>query len=127
ERRVVGLVAVGAPVALDLAGLHVDDRDALVAVAVGDVRLVARLVEEDLRDLVERPEVVARRARVREAELLDELAVLGELEDVAVVRAVAADPDDALAVHGDAVVALGPLVAGALAAGAAPRVDHVAV
>jgi len=46
---------------------------------------------------------------------------------VAVVRAVAADPDDALAVDGDAVVALGPLEAGARAAGAAPRVDHVAV
>src|SRR6185312_17247511 len=37
EVRVLGLVAVRAPVALELAGFGVDDDDALVAVAVGDV------------------------------------------------------------------------------------------
>ena len=40
--RVVGLVAVGAPVALERAGVHVEDGHALVAVAVGDVGLVGR-------------------------------------------------------------------------------------
>src|SRR5690606_27783062 len=45
EVRVVGLVAVRAPVALDLARRHVNDSDALVAVAVGDVRLVVRRIE----------------------------------------------------------------------------------
>ena len=76
ERRVVRLLAVGAPVALELAGVHVDDGDAVVAVAVGDVRLVRGVVDRDLRHLVERPAVVAAGARVGEAELLDELAVL---------------------------------------------------
>ena len=123
EVRVVRLVAVRAPVALDLAGVHVDDRDAVVAVAVGHVGFVGLLVERDLRDLVERPHVVAAGARVGEAELLDELAVLRELQDVAVVGAVAADEQVALAVGRDAVVRLGPLVA---LAGTAPRAHEVA-
>jgi hypothetical protein len=50
---VVRLVAVGAPVALDLAGVHVNDRDTLVAVSVGNVRLVVLVVERDLRHHVE--------------------------------------------------------------------------
>src|SRR4029077_19580813 len=91
--------------------------------AVGDVRLVARLVEEDLRDAAERPQVVAARARVPEPELLPELSVAREFQDVAVRRPVAADPDDALAVDGDAVVAFGPLVA---LAGSAPVIEQVA-
>jgi hypothetical protein len=43
---IVRLVAVGAPVALDLAGVHVDDRDALVAVSVGDVASLFLLSSE---------------------------------------------------------------------------------
>ena len=45
------------------------------------------------------------------ADLHEELAVLRELQDVRVGAAVAADPDVALVVDGDAVVRLGPLVA----------------
>ncbi len=108
----------------DLPGLHVDDRHALVAVAVGDVRLVVRFVERDLRDAVERPHVVAAGVGVREAELLDELAVLGELQDVAVdAGAVAADPEIAFTVGRDAVVRFRPLVA---LARPAPRAHEIA-
>src|SRR5262245_13638278 len=50
---VVGLVPVGAPEPFELAGVHVDDRDALVEVSVRDVSLVRRCIESDLRDAAE--------------------------------------------------------------------------
>ena len=62
-------------------------------------------------------------AGARLAELGDELAVLGELQDLGVVGAVAADPDIALIVHEDAVVGFRPVIA---RTGAAPGVEEIA-
>src|SRR6185295_19453486 len=86
-------------------------------------RFVRGLVDEDLRDLAERPRVVAAGAAPFHPELLDELSVLRELQHLSIVGAVAADPNVALVVDGDAVVRLGPLEA---LAGAAPMADEVA-
>jgi hypothetical protein len=58
------------------------------------------------------------------ADLQQELAVLGELEDLGVLLAVAADPHITLVVDVDAVIGLRPLVA---LAGAAPCVHQFAV
>ena len=44
------------------------------------------------------------------ADLHDELAVFGELQDLMVVRAVAADPHEALRVYVNAVLGRGPVV-----------------
>src|SRR5262249_43157304 len=57
------------------------------------------------------------------ADLHQELALLGELQDLRIALAVAADPDVALVVHVDAVIGFRPLVA---LAGTAPRADQVA-
>ncbi len=43
---VVGLVAVGAPIALELAGVGVEYDDAAVAITVGNVQLIGLLVDE---------------------------------------------------------------------------------
>ena len=51
--HVIRLVAVGAPVAFELSGIGVDDGDALVQVSVGEIRLVRRRIDEDLRDASE--------------------------------------------------------------------------
>ena len=59
EIDIVGLVAVGAPVPLVLAGVGVEHDDAVVAVAVGDVQLVGLLVDEGLRRQPEVLDVVA--------------------------------------------------------------------
>ena len=59
QRRVIRLVAVRAPVALHLAGVGIEHRDALVQIAVGDVGLVRFLVDEDLCDAAEAHRVVA--------------------------------------------------------------------
>ena len=124
EVRVVRLVAVRAPVPFQLAGVGVDDRDALVQVAVGEIRLVGRGVDEDLRDAAERHLIVAAAdvgrlplrvvrtlARSRLPDLQQELALLRELEHLRVLIAVAADPDVALVVDRDAVIRGRPLVA----------------
>src|SRR5262249_44422226 len=108
---VLRAVAVGAPVALHLSSVGVEHRHAAVAVAVGDERLVRLRVDEDLRHPAEVLQVVAALVVAEAAELEQELAVLGELEDMRVLLAVAADPDVALVVDEDAVVRLGPLVA----------------
>src|SRR6185295_15795898 len=115
--------AVRAPVALELAGVRIEDHDPLVAIAVRDVRLVVRIVDRNLRDLPEREGVVAVPVAPLHAELLHELPGLRELQDLAVVGAVAADPDVSFLVYGDAVVRLRPLVA---LPGSAPVPDQVA-
>ena len=136
EIDVVRLVAVGAPVPLVLAGVGVEHDHAVVAVAVGDVQLVGLLVDEGLRRQPEIVDVVAALARLRLADLHQELPVLRELQHHVVVErlraaglalvllpvlsgrrlprrgrrraaAVAADPDVALVVDSDAVVRVG--------------------
>ena len=111
EVGVVRLVAVGAPVALHLAGVGVEHRHALVAVAVRHVGLVGLRIDPDLGDAAEILLIVAAGVLAGVADLQQELAVLGELQDVGVLLAVAADPDVALVVDVDAVVRLRPFVA----------------
>src|SRR5262249_11228043 len=113
EIGVVGLVAVGAPVTLHLAGVGIDHRDALVAVAVRDAGLVCLRIDPDLGAAVEILLVVTAGVVAEGATLQQELAVLGELEDMRVLLAVAADPDVAFVVNVNAMVGLRPLVAGA--------------
>ena len=84
EVGVVRLVAVGAPVALELAGVGVEHDDALVAVAVGDVGLVLLLVDGDLGDHAEVLGAVAVDRHALLADLHQELAVLRELQHHAV-------------------------------------------
>ena len=136
EVGVVRLVAVGAPVAFELSGIGVDDRHALVQVAVGEIRLVGRRVDEDLGDAAERDRIVAAagvgrlailhrtQAGVGLADLQEELAGAAELEHLRIARPVAADPHVALVIDGDAVIRRRPLVAGA---GTAPVSDQLAV
>src|SRR5499426_1541911 len=82
-----------------------------VAVAVGDVGFVGLRVNEDFGHSPEILRVVAAAVLALMAELREELAVLSELQDVGVVRAVAADPDIALVIYGDPMVRLRPFVA----------------
>src|SRR5262245_44123264 len=56
---VVRLVAVGAPIALHLAGVGIDHRDALVAVAVRDIGLVGLGIDPDLGDAAEVLRIIA--------------------------------------------------------------------
>src|SRR5215813_5851397 len=110
EVGVVGFVAIRAPIAFELAGVSVNHGHAFVEVAVGDVGLVGLRVNEDFGDSTESLRVVAAAVLALMAELREELAVLSELQDVGVVRAVAADPDIAFVIYGDPVVRLRPFV-----------------
>src|SRR6266849_4794284 len=103
-------VAVRAPVALECSSGRIDDGHPVVAVPVSDVRLIVRVIDEDFCELMKGPGVIAAGVRVREPELLDELAVLGTLQDFVVVDVIAADPHVTLAVDGDAMVRDRPVV-----------------
>ncbi len=123
EVRIVGLVPVRAPEALELSAVRVDDDDAFVLVAVGDVGLVGLRVDEHLRHAAEALEVVAADALPLPPDLHEELAVARELQEVRILVAVAANPHVVLVVDEDAVVRGRPLVAGG---GTAPVPDEVA-
>src|SRR5688572_30800675 len=112
DTGVIGFRAVGAPVALVLAGIGVENDDAAIAVAVGDVGLVGRGIDEDLRRPPQMFRVVAAFVDALSADLQEELAVAGELQDVRVLLlVVAADPDVAFVIDREAMVVRGPLVA----------------
>ena len=121
---VVRRLAVGAPVPLVGAGGGVEHDDAAVAVAVGDVDFVGVLVDRGLGGLAELRGVVGALARRDLADLHHELAVGGEFQDGVVVVGIAADPDEALLVDLDAVLAADPFIA---FAGAAPGAQQIAV
>src|SRR5262245_54500031 len=121
---IAGLLAVGAPPAFDLAGVAVDHSEAPVAIAVGDVAFIGLGIDIDLCDPSEVLRVIAARVLALMAGLRQELAVRGELQDLSVLGAVAAEPDIALAVGEDAVHRFRPLVARARAT---PGVDLIAL
>ena len=136
---VVRGLAVGAPVAFELAGVGVDHDDPAVEVAVRNVDLVRLRVDGELRDAAEVLHVVAVAheprlvlastlvdPRVRLADLHQELAVAGELEGVGVAAAVAPDPHVVHVIDEDAVVRRRPFELAALAR-TAPVADQVAV
>ena len=108
---------------LEGAGLGVEHDDAVVAVAVGDIDLVRRVVGHHVR----RPAEPGLRRRalgaVVLADLLEEFSVRREFQDLVAV-VVAAEPDIAVAVDVDAVLVL---THGWPALGAAPGGEQIAV
>src|SRR6185503_619986 len=108
---VAGRFAIGAPVALVGAGLGIEHDHTPVAVAIGREHFLRGDVH---RNVGRRPQSLGRIAVValaRLADLQDELALHGELEELSVLLAVAGKPDEIIGVDEDAVLALGPLIA----------------
>ena len=71
EVGVVRPIAIGAPIALHLAGVGVDHRHALVEIAVGDVGLVGLGIDPNLRDAAEILEIIAARVLAGDADKYD--------------------------------------------------------
>ncbi len=117
--------AVSAPDPLDLAGVAVEHRDAMVAVAVGGVDFIGLGVEFERRDLAELGQIGARGQRPAFAEFFHELSVGRELQHHGVGFAVAAEPDKSLVVDKNGMLLQRPVVA-KIVARPAPRLDHVA-
>src|SRR5918995_457799 len=103
------------------AAVRIDDDDPAVAVAVGNVGFVGQRFDEDLRRSPEVLLVVAALLLARPADLENELAGGRELEDMAVLVVVAANPDMTLVIDAEAMFAQRPVVA---LTGSAPRVDE---
>src|SRR6266487_5933274 len=133
ERRlgIIGLLlvvaramAVGAPVPLVGAGPAVEHEDAPVEIAVGDIELVRRFVDLQMRWPAELGLAVRATGRSSLADLLQEFAVRRELQDLMIARIVTGEPDVALLVDENAVLHLGPVIA---VGRPAPRAQQVAV
>ena len=105
------------------AGVRVEDDDPAIAVTVGDVDLVGAGLVKDLRRLPEVGDVIAAVVHPVLAELQQELSGIRELQDLRVLLTVAGNPDIAVAVDRDAVVAVRPLVS---RAGPTPGLHEVA-
>ena len=110
EVGVVRLVAIRSPIALHLAGIGIEHGNTLVEITIGDIRFVGLRIDPDLGRPPEILEVVAPGILAEVAHLHQEFSVLGELQDLGVLGAVAADPDVALIVDVDAVIGFRPLV-----------------
>src|SRR5216683_4174415 len=130
EVGVVGLLTIGAPVALVLSGFRVIDDDAVIAVAIGYIQLVGSVVDKQFRRSLQVFGVVAALALARVADLHEEFAALSEFQDHVVMvalgiraTAVAADPHVAFVIYGDAMVRIRPIVTSARAT---PVPDEVA-
>src|SRR6267143_6746337 len=121
---IVGLLAVRAPVPFVGARCRVEHDDAMVHVAVGDIQLVGRRVDDHVRRGAEVLRVVAAGAFALTADLLQELAVAGELENVRVLVAAGAEPHTILMVDVDAVLELRPFVTRPRST---PRRDEIAI
>src|SRR5262249_36572406 len=122
---IVRLVAVSPPHPLELSRIGIEHDDPAILVAVSDEHLVRLLPDPDLRRTVQVLGVETALARLRVADLHEELAVVCELEDLAVlVGGVAAKPDVAFVVHENAVLVRRPLVARSRSA---PRLDDSAL
>src|SRR5207244_13467273 len=103
------------PMTLVAARGGVEDDDAVVGVAVGDVELVRRWIDAGVGGpaQVVRVRIVSTGARL--ADLQEEAPRASELEDMAVLAAVAGEPHVVLMVDEDAVLAGRPVVADARA------------
>src|SRR5262249_44873547 len=106
------LVAVCPPVALVGAAVGVEHDHAMIEISVGDVDLVGLGIDLGVGRLAQASEVVAVGLVALLADLQHEFALARELQILAVLLAVAADPDEALVVDAHAVLVLRPVVAG---------------
>ena len=93
------------------AGLGIEHDHAAVGVAVGHEHFLRGDVHRNVGRRAQPLGRIAVVALPRLADLQDELAVHGELEELAVLLAVAGKPDEIVVVDEDAVLALGPLIA----------------
>ena len=128
------LVAECAPHALERAGIRIEDGDAMIAVTVGHEQFVRRRMDPDVRGPMQIRRVGIALALVAVTDLHDELAVLRELQKLVVgnglesgqaIRGtrVSAEPDEALVVDMDAMLAFRPFIA---VAGPTPGLDVIA-
>ena len=116
------LVAERAPHPLERAAIGVENRDAMIAVAVGHEQFVGLRMDPHIRRPVQIPRVGIALALIAAADLHDELAVLREFQELVIRNrlearqavggtVVSAEPHEAFVVDMDAVLAFGPFIA----------------
>jgi hypothetical protein len=99
-----------APVPFHLPGIGVEHGHAFIAIAVGDIGLVGFGVDPDLGDPAEILAVVAAGTAAGAADLHEKLSVFGELQNMGVGLAIAANPHIALVVDMNTVIGSRPFI-----------------
>src|SRR5262245_41053549 len=84
EVFVARFIAVGAPVAFDFSGIHVDDGNSLVAIPVGNIGLVRLVIDEDLSRSAEVLHIVTTGTFSRTSKLGDKLTTLRKFQNLGV-------------------------------------------
>ncbi len=110
EIHVARLVAIRTPHPLEGERPGVEHDDASIAVAVSDVQLVAHRIDDEVGRPSHIRGVIASLAHARLAELAQELALLGESQNLMILGAVAGEPHDVLLIDEDTVLGLRPVV-----------------
>src|SRR5690348_16140647 len=95
------------------AGLGIEDDDAPVSIAVGDIDLVSGFVHVDVGRAAEVLRIIAAFVLSCFADLQYKLSIEREFEDLVVFRVIAADPDEIGVVHEDAVLLRRPFISAA--------------
>src|SRR5216683_3416243 len=113
-------LAVGTPDALDCASIGIEDRNPVVAVAIGGVDFIRLRVHRKRGGLAELAQVCAACQWAAFADLFDEFSVGRELQYHAVAIAASSQPNEAPAVDENTVLHRRPVEALILAR-AAPR------
>jgi hypothetical protein len=111
-------------VALVGAGVGIKHDDAMIAVTVGNEDFIGRWVDFRIGRPAQAARIGAACLRSGFADLQHELSVLSEFQDVTVVVAIAADPDEAFGIDIDAVLVFEPVVA---LAWPTPGLEQIAV
>src|ERR1700739_4561126 len=86
QARVVGVMAVSFPTALGFSCVRIENDYSMIAVAIGNVKLICILVDKHLCGTFEVLKVVAPFALARMADLHQEFSVLRELQDHVVIE-----------------------------------------
>ena len=113
RQLVVGrrLFPVGAPMALVGSGIGIEHDDAAVLVAVGHIQLARRVVDHHVGGAAELGIGIRSAGRARLADLQQEVSIRREFQDLVILLVVAGEPDISGSIDGNAVLALGPVVA----------------
>ena len=97
DRIVAGRFAIGAPHTLEFHGYRIPDRDAVIAVTIRRDQLIGAGDKTDGGDAAHIVGVQAALAAIGGADFAQELAVLGEFQDEAVVIVAGSPPPSPLA------------------------------
>ena len=107
---IIWFISIGSPESFKFTRLCIDNDDPFIAVTICDVDFIFKRVDKDLGNPAEVFIVEAAGTRSRAPYLFKKSSVAGELENVCIISAIAADPQVAMLVKCEAMVRFWPFI-----------------